>query len=109
MKIRAFLILTSFAGAAVAASAAPSVVLPRPVEVTSPQRLPAALEGETVYVEMTIDAQGQPSRVRVVRPVDDGAAAKIAAAVERWKFTAPQRDGRATRMRVILPVKLTMG
>jgi len=109
MKIRAFLILASFVGAAVAASAASSVVLPRPVEVTSPQRIPASFEGATVYVEMTIDPQGQPSRVRVVRPTDAGTAAKIVAAVERWKFTAPQRNGRPTSMRVVLPVKLTAG
>ena len=109
MKLRAFLILASFAGAATAASAASSVVLPRPVEVTSPQLLPASFEGATVYVEMTIDAEGRPSRVRVLRPTDASTAEKVAAAVGRWKFTAPQRDGRATSMRVVLPVKLTAG
>lgn len=109
MILRSLLLIASFAGAAVAASAASSVVLPRPVEVTNPQRLPVSFEGATVYVEMTIDAEGRPSRVRVLRPTDADTAEKVVAAVGRWKFTAPQRDGRATAMRVILPLKLRAG
>jgi TonB family protein len=106
MKTRSFLFLLVLLGAAASASAVTSVEPPRPVKVTSPQQIPREFEGATFHVEMTIDAHGRPSDIRVTRPADARTGAKVAAAVAQWEFTAPQKAGQPTSMRVVLPVRL---
>jgi len=63
----------------------------------------AGLEGTVVLVG-EIDAEGNPSGLRVVRPLGLGLDEQAIEAVRRWRFTQVLALGRMPPLRVLIPV-----
>lgn len=81
--------------------------MPQPVEVVAPNLL-GSHDGVTVHVRLTIDEQGVPSDVEVLRDRDPILKREIVEAVQQWKFQPATNNGEAVKMRVILPLELSV-
>jgi protein TonB len=70
---------------------------PRLVTKVEPECTAAASEAKThgtVVVTVTIDHNGTPRNIRVVRGLDFGLSGKAVEAVEQWRFEPGTKDGR---------------
>ena len=74
--------------------------------VVAPTGLSRRLEGATVILSMTIDANGQPGNIRVTSSEDRKNSERLVAAVSQWHFTPAKKNGVAVPSKVVLPVEL---
>lgn len=63
----------------------------------------AKTEG-TVVVTVTIDQNGVPGNIRVIRGLDFGLSDKAVEAVEQWRFEPGTKDGRPTAIDATIEV-----
>ena len=80
---------------------------PQPTEIVSPL-FASAHDGSTVKVKVTIDEVGNPSDVKVLAPHDPQLKRQVVKAVEQWKFSPAMRDGKAVKVRAIMPIELKL-
>ena len=81
--------------------------LPHPVKVVNVTDLPMTFVKSTVFVELRLDAQGVPTAVRALGPVDRSVAARVVSAVSQWRFTPKQVDGVPVAGQFVLPLEIT--
>ncbi len=85
-----------------------SVAFEAPVvaRMVAPTGLSRRLEGATVTLSMTVDANGQPSHIKVVSRADRDLTGNLVAAVAQWQFTPAKKNGVAVPSKIVLPVEL---
>jgi hypothetical protein len=81
---------------------------PVPVRVVSP-RVDSDFAGQTVKLEFTVDAVGNPKDITVLDAVSDELAQELTVAVAGWKFQPLLRDGKAVPSKVVLPMRIVDG
>lgn len=81
---------------------------PVPVRVVSPH-VDSGYAGQTVKLEFTVDAVGNPKDITVLDAVADDLAKELTVAVADWKFQPLLRDGKAVPSKVVLPVRIVDG
>jgi TonB family protein len=79
---------------------------PQPDTVVSPTNLPRQYLGSTVKVSFTVDENGQPHDIALVRRSHPALERSLITALAQWRFTPAQENGVAVAKRVILPLKL---
>ena len=79
---------------------------PAVTKMVSPTGISRRLEGATVTLSMTVDANGQPSDIKVVSRADRGLTGNLVAAVAQWQFTPAKKNGVAVPSKIVLPVEL---
>lgn len=79
---------------------------PAVAKMVSPTGLSRRLEGATVTLSMTVDANGQPSDIKVISRGDRALTGNLVAAVAQWQFTPAKKDGVAVPSKIVLPVEL---
>jgi TonB family protein len=123
MKSRILILAAALLGGVVSTSAiaAPSsdtsaakrtksaIEAPTLAKMVSPTGLSPRYEGDTITLSMVIDAQGQPSAIRVVGNSDRALLQSLQSAVSQWQFTPAKRDGMPVSTHVILPIELVDG
>ncbi len=80
--------------------------VPTVTKTVAPTGLPRRLEGAVVTFSLTIDANGQPSDIKIVWGGDRESAGNLLAAVAQWQFTPAKKNGIAVPAKVLLPVQL---
>ncbi len=80
---------------------------PQPTEIVSPL-FASVHDGATVKVKVTIDELGNPSDVKVLAPHDPQLKRQVVKAVEQWKFAPAMRDGKAVKVRAVMPIELKL-
>ena len=75
-------------------------------KVVSPTGLSRRLEGATVTLSLTVDANGTPSDIKVVSRADRALTGNLVSAVSQWQFTPAKKNGVAVPSRIVLPVEL---
>lgn len=83
--------------AAIAATLSAQTRAPRLATKVEPECTAAANEAKmegTVVVTVTIDHNGTPRNIRVVRGLDFGLSDKAVEAVEQWRFEPGTKGGR---------------
>ncbi len=81
-------------------------LVPQPDTVVSPTDLPRQYLGSTVKVAFTVDENGQPHNITLVRRSHPALERSLVTALAQWRFTPAQENGVAVSKRVILPLKL---
>ncbi len=79
---------------------------PAVTKVVSPTGLSRRLEGATVMLSLTIDANGQPSEIRVMSQDDGALTRSMVSAVSQWHFTPAKKNGVPVTTKIVLPVEL---
>jgi TonB family protein len=82
------------------------IKLPVPLEIVHPTRIPLRFADATVELILTIDETGRPSDVQGVRGMPVDLKRSLLPAVEQWRFSPAERNGRPVAMRVRLPLQL---
>ncbi len=80
---------------------------PLPSDIVAPA-LATADAGQSLRVRLTIDEKGQASDVRVLSSVDRALNRRIVKAVEQWRFEPALRDGKAVKVRAVMPIELKL-
>ena len=84
--------------AAMYAQTFPSSTLPRLIKATTPtytkEAVEAKLEG-TVVLALTVETDGKPSEITVIRGLGKGLDEKAVECLEQWRF-APAENGMGT-------------
>lgn len=75
-------------------------------KVVSPTGLSRRLEGAVVTLSLTVDANGQPSDIKVVSHGDRALTSNLVSAVSQWQFTPAKKNGVAVPSKIVLPVEL---
>lgn len=111
MKIKSIIATAALLGVMSAtASALTTTVVsfeaPVPRQTIQPIELPASHHGSEVKLNMTIDAAGKPSNIRVANVSDQQAYRRIIATVSQWEFSPARKNGVAVPVRVELPLEV---
>ena len=77
-----------------------------PIRMTSLQLAPSARVGEVV-VSYTVNTDGVPENVQVVKSVDGAANIRVVDAVRKMRYTPGQLDGQAVAMPITLHIAFT--
>ena len=88
-------------------AAAKKLTAPAPTDVVAPA-LSESQDGMTLRVRLTINEQGQASEVRVLSSTDPQLNRRIVKAVEQWHFEPAMRDGKAVKVRAVMPIELKL-
>lgn len=88
---------------------ATATILPQPATVVAPEALPPRFVGATVKLSFTIDENGRPHDITVVKPADRDLARSLVPALAQWRFTPAQEGGVPVAKRVVLPLTLATG
>ena len=91
----------------VTAAAKKKLTAPSLTEVVAPA-LSSSQDGMTLRVRLTINEQGQASDVRVLSSTDQQLNRRIVKAVEQWHFEPAMRDGKAVKVRAVMPIELKL-
>ena len=91
----------------VTAAAKKKLTAPQLTEVVAPA-ISSAEAGQNIRVRVTIDEQGKASDVRVLSSVDRALNRRIVKAVEQWQFEPALRDGKAVKVRALMPIELKL-
>ena len=75
-------------------------------KVVSPAGLARRFEGATVTVSLTVDANGQPSDIKLVSQGDRALSRSLVSAISQWHFTPAKKNGVPVTTKVMLPVEL---
>jgi TonB family protein len=78
---------------------------PALTKMVSPTNL-SRRHGTTVRLSMTIDANGQPSDIKVVSREDAAISRSLVTAVSQWQFTPAKKNGVAVPSKITVPVEL---
>lgn len=62
----------------------------------------------TVVIALVVDEKGNPRDIRVVRPLGMGLDQKAIEAVEKWRFRAGQKDGKAVATQATIEVSFRL-
>ncbi len=84
-----------------------ALTAPQPTEIVAPE-LSIHDAGQNIRVRVTIDENGQASDVRVLSSVDRALNRRIVKAVEQWRFEPAVRDGKAVKVRAVMPIELKL-
>lgn len=111
MKIKSIIATAALLGvmsatASALTTTAVSFEAPVPVKTIQPIEVPASHNGSTVNLNMTIDAAGKPSNVRVANVRDQAAYKRIIATVSQWEFSPARKNGVAVPAKVELPLEV---
>ena len=74
--------------------------------VVQPTGLPRTFAGETVNVEFSLDAKGQPRDIQVLWVSDAVLKKQLVAAFRQWRFEAGTTAADVSPRRYILPIQL---
>ena len=91
----------------VTAAAKKKLTAPQHTDIVAPA-ISSAEAGQSIRVRLTIDEQGQASDVRVLSSVDRALNRRIVKAVEQWQFEPALRDGKAVKVRALMPIELKL-
>jgi TonB family protein len=58
----------------------------------------------SVTVALVVSSKGRPKEVRVVKGLDPDIDQSTVEAVEQWRFTAAQKDGKPVAVRISLDI-----
>ena len=95
---------TTAAHAKVAATAA-RLEAPVVTKIVSPTNL-SRRHSDTVMLSIQVDANGQPSNVKVMSRENVTVTNSLVAAVSQWQFTPAKKNGVAVPSKITLPVSL---
>lgn len=101
---------SSFASSSAAGAAAAALTtVPAPSTIVAPEGLPRRFVGTTVKLTFTVDENGRPHDIALVKPTDRDLARSLVPALAQWRFTPAQEGGIPVAKRVMLPLTLTPG
>lgn len=82
--------------------------VPHPSKVVAPEGLPRRFVGKTVKLTFTIDENGRPRDISMVKPTDRDLARSLVPALSQWRFTPAQENGVPVAKRVVLPLTFSV-
>jgi len=55
-------------------------------------------------LSLVVNAQGEATKIHIVRPLGAGLDAKAVRAVEKWKFAPAEKDGKPVPVKIMVEV-----
>ena len=89
----------------------PGVTVPKlihKIEPTYTRDARDALIQGTVYLEVVIDENGEPTRIHLLSPLGFGLDERAQATVEKWKFIPAMKDGKPVKFLVTVEVNFRL-
>ena len=77
-----------------------------PSSVVNPTGLPRSFAGLLVNIEFTLDQDGKPQDIKVLRVDDTVLKRQLVAAFRLWRFEPGVVDANASQKRFILPLEI---
>ncbi len=91
--------------------AGPGITLPAVVKEVKPEYTPRAMREKaegTVWLSAVVQTTGEPTDIRVTKPLHSELDTMAVEALEQWRFRPGMREGKAVPVRITVEMSFTL-